>query len=394
MDTSSLKDFWALIVDVWANGAYGVNVSRVILGVGILLFFILLRDLFSRIVVNRIRAFVKRTKNTLDDKVVDTLEAPIRLLPVVLGVFLATNYLNLPESYMEMIGNINRSLIAITIFWGLLRATDPFTDLMENADNKFLTISMIGWLKKAMKLAFILLGAAAVLEIWGIQVGPLIAGLGLFGVAVALGAQDLFKNLIAGLFILGEKRFNIGDWILVSGVVEGTVESIGFRTTTIRQFDKAPVYVPNSQLADHAVINFSRMTYRRIKWVIGLEYRTTEEQLRAIRGAIETYLLENSDFVRPEDTSTFIRIDQFSASSIDMVLYCFTNTTVWLEWLAIKEELLLKIKNIVEANDAGFAFPSQSLYIEAMGEDTEAFPAKETQQKLADQTIQTPTLKG
>lgn len=375
MTKQGLSDFWTLVLDVWNNGLYGIDISRILLGIGILLLFIVLRNLFSRIVVNRIRAFVNRTKNEIDDAIVDTLEAPIRLVPVVLGVFLATNYLNLPDDYMVMIYNINRSLIAFTIFWALFRATTPLSQVFDSSKARFLTISMVGWLTKALKAAFVLLGAATILEVWGIQVGPLIAGLGLFGVAVALGAQDLFKNLIAGLFILGEKRFNIGDWVLINGVVEGTVESIGFRTTTIRRFDKAPVYVPNTKLADHAVINFSRMTYRRIKWVIGLEYNSSEKQLRAIRQAIETYLAENDAFARPEDTSTFIRIDHFADSSINLLLYCFTKTTDWLEWLAIKEELLLTIKGIVEEQGAGFAFPSQSIYIEQMGEDIEAVPA-------------------
>lgn len=371
-----LNDFWTLVIDVWTNGVYGIDISRLLLGIAILLFFILLRNLFSKIVVNRIRAFVKRTKNTIDDKIVDTLEAPIRLIPVVLGVFLATNYLQLPENYMVMIDNINKSLVAVTIFWALHRATEPLLELFDTSGNKFLTISMVGWLTKALKTVFLILGAATILEFWGIKIGPLIAGLGLFGVAVALGAQDLFKNLIAGLFILGEKRFHVGDWILINGVVEGTVEAIGFRTTTVRRFDKAPVYVPNSKLADHAVINFSRMTFRRIKWVIGLEYKTTEAQLRAVREGIETYLRETEDFAQPEDTSTFIRIDRFSDSSIDLLLYCFTKTTNWLEWLAVKEELLLKIKTIVESNGTSFAFPSQTLYMESLGEDVEPIPGK------------------
>ncbi|WND01699.1 mechanosensitive ion channel family protein [Temperatibacter marinus] len=373
---TALQEFWGLVLDVWSNGIYGFDVSRVLLGCTILIFFIVLRDLFSRIVVSRIRAFVNKTENTIDDAIVDTLEAPIRLVPVVLGVFLATSYLDLPESYMDMVANINRSLISFTIFWALFRATGPLAEMIESSGGRFLTVSMIGWVTKAMKGAFFLLGAATILEIWGIQVGPIIAGLGLFGVAVALGAQDLFKNLIAGLFILGEKRFHIGDWILIPGVVEGTVEDIGFRTTRVRRFDKAPVYVPNTKLADHAVTNFSRMTYRRIKWVIGVEYNTTEQQLRNIRQAIETYLSENKAFARPEETSTFVRIDHFADSSINILLYCFTNTTNWLEWLEVKEELLLKIKNIVEFNDANFAFPSQTLYVESLGDDVESFPKK------------------
>ena len=122
--------------------------------------------------------------------------------------------------------------------------------------------------------------------------------------AVALGAQDLFKNLISGILIIAEKRFNIGDWIKVEGVVEGTVEAIGFRSTFVRRFDKAPVFVPNAKLSDNSLINFSSMSHRRIYWRIGVEYRTTIEMLREIRNNIENYILESDAFAHPPEVST------------------------------------------------------------------------------------------
>ena len=270
---------------------------------------------------------------------------------------------------MEYIAdNLIRSLIIITIFWSFFRLVEPFSFLFKGLESAF-SREMVEWLMKAIKAAFAFIGAAAILETWGIQVAPLLAGLGIFGVAVALGAQDLFKNLIAGLLIIAEKRFGNGDWIKVDGVVEGTVEKIGFRSTRVRRFDQAPVQVPNSQLSDQAVTNFSMMTHRRIYWTIGVEYRTTVDQLRQIRDGIEDYVVNNPDFVDPSEISTFVRIDQFSDSSIDIMLYCFTVTTNWGDWLEIKETLAYKIKDIVEAAGTGFAFPSRSLYLESMPSD-------------------------
>jgi len=367
------QGFIELVKDVWNNGFYGIDVGKIIIAVSILVVFLLLRNLFTRLVVTRVRKWAAKTKNELDDTLIDAVEAPIRFIPIVMGVFFASSYLSLGDQTETFFSNLNRSLVAFTIFWALFRASDPVGKLLQSAD-RYLTTSMIQWIAKAIKFAFALLGGATILEIWGIEVGPLIAGLGLFGVAVALGAQDMFKNLIAGLFVIGERRFNPGDWILVPGVVEGTVEHIGFRTTMVRRFDKAPVYVPNAALADNAVTNFSRMTFRRIKWVIGLKYASTADQLLAVRSGIESYLAENTDFARPEDTSTFVRIDRFSDSSIDILLYCFTNTTDWLEWLRVKEQLLIEIKRIVETAGTDFAFPSQSLYVEAMGDDLEIAP--------------------
>ena len=203
---------------------------------------------------------------------------------------------------------------------------------------------------------------AAVLELWGIKIGPIIAGLGLFGVAVALGAQDLFKNLISGILVLVEKRFKIGDWILVEDIIEGIVEKIGFRSTVVRKFDKSIAIIPNFQFAENAVINISQTTNWIISWTINLQYDTTVDQLKIIRNEIEDFITKHEDY-KP-DLGYAVRIDKFADSSIDMYIRCFTKTDDWDEWLAVKERLAISIKQIVEKNKASFAFPSQSIYVE------------------------------
>ena len=376
----NLIEFWALVVDVWKNDVAGTDMGRILAATGIFIGFLLVRKLFTQFILLWIKSVVKKTSTLLDDAAVSILEEPIRFIPVVLGVFFATQHLQLVGIYAEIADNAVRSLIAFAIFWGFVRVLRPISHLMTRLEKVF-TPELVEWLIKAIRIAVMLIGAATILQIWGIQVAPIIAGAGLFGVAVALGAQDLFKNLIAGMLILGEKRFRKGDWIRVEGVVEGTVENIGFRSTIIRRFDKAPVMVPNTNLSDTAVTNFSGMTHRRIYWKIGVEYRTTVDQLRQIRDEMEHYIVESPEFASPKDVSTFVRIDRFSDSSIDIMLYCFTKTTNWGEWLEIKEQLAIHIKQIVEGAGSGFAFPSQSLYIEAIpSERPELFvPPTETQ---------------
>lgn len=364
-----LKKFWGIVVEVWNEGFLGVDVGKILVAAGIFLLFLIFRQLFTRFVLSFIRSWSKRTKSDLDDRAIEAVERPIKFVPIVMGAFFAVEYLSLTGTSKEIADNLVRSLIAFTIFWAFFRVAEPFSQSLHRLEGIF-TRPMIEWLVKAIKLVFVFLGAATILQIWGIAIGPIIAGFGLFGVAVALGAQDLFKNLIAGILIIAEKRFSIGDWIRVDGVVEGTVESIGFRSTRVRRFDKAPVYVPNSRLSDQAVTNFSAMTHRRIYWKIGVEYRTTVDQLRQIRDDIERYVMEDEAFAKPPAASRFVRIDAFSDSSIDIMLYCFTITTVWGEWLEIKERLAYRIKDIVEGAGSGFAFPSQSIYIETPSGDT------------------------
>ena len=361
----SLQRFWAVVVEVWNTGIFGVNFERILVAVGIVLLCLLMRRLFIRVASGRLRTWTKRSKTEIDDRVIVVLEQPIGLIPVVLGFFFAAEFLQLSGTLALFAANLIKSLIIGTIFWGFYRLVDPFSFLLRNLERLF-TPELVDWLLSAIKVAFVFVGGVAILETWGIQVAPLLAGLGIFGVAVALGAQDLFKNLIAGMMIIAEKRFGDGEWIKIDGVVEGTVEKIGFRSTRIRRFDRAPMHVPNSKLSDEVVTNFSRMTHRRIYWMIGVEYRTTVPQLRRIRDEIQDYVLTNLSFADPSEASTFVRIDRFSESSIDIMLYCFTITTNWGEWLEVKEALAYKIKEIVEGAGSGFAFPSRSLYVEAL----------------------------
>ena len=363
-----LQAFWELVVEVWQNGLGGVDIGRVIVALGILLGFFVLRGLIAKFLVGWLRRMALSTEWRTDDAMVDAIAPPLRAIPVVFGIFVATNYIGFDGLVDEISQNVTRSLIAAVIFWTLLRALQPLSRSFRNLE-VMLSRELIEWIMKALRVAVILVGVATVLQIWGIQIGPIIAGAGLFGVAVALGAQDLFKNLIAGILILGEKRFRKGDWILVDGVVEGTVEAIGFRSTMVRRFDKAPVMVPNAKLSDTAVTNFSEMTHRRIYWHIGVEYSTSVDQLRQIRDGISDYISGNDEFVPATEASTFVRIDRFNDSSIDILVYCFTQTTKWGEWLEIKERLAYEIMDIVHGAGTGFAFPSTSLYIESLPAD-------------------------
>ena len=286
---------------------------------------------------------------------------PARFLPIVLGVFFASYYMSFSDEMRDFVDNLNRTLITILIFWIIHQIIEPISYILSGLD-KILTRELIGWIIKSLKILIFILGAAAVLELWGIKIGPIIAGLGLFGVAVALGAQDLFKNLISGILVLVEKRFRMGDWIRVDGIIEGVVEKIGFRSTVIRKFDKSLAIIPNFQFAENAVINVSQTTNWLISWIITLQYDTTVDQLKTIRNQIEEHINKSEDF--DQSIGVAVRVDKFADSSIDMYVRCFSKTNSWNEWLKVKENLALSIKQIVETNKASFAFPSQSIYVE------------------------------
>jgi len=355
------RNFASLFIEVWEKGILGIDIFQILIGIAIFLVFLLFRGLISKIIIHRLKKIAEKTSNKLDDTFVKALEGPARFFPIVIGFFIASYYLEFSSGTQQFVDDINRTLVTILIFWLLHQFIQPVSYLLGGLE-KVLTRELIGWFIKALKILIIILGAAAVLELWGIKIGPIIAGLGLFGVAVALGAQDLFKNLISGILVLVEKRFKVGDWIIVEDIIEGIVERIGFRSTVVRKFNKSLAIIPNFQFAENAVINVSATTNWRISWVITLQYNTTVEQLKKIRDEIEKYITTHEDY--KTSLGFAVRIDKFSDSSIDMYIRCYTVTDEWDEWLKVKERLAISIKQIVEKNNASFAFPSQSIYVE------------------------------
>ncbi len=356
-----LNNFKSLFLSVWEKGILGIDFFQILVGLGIFLLFLIFRGLISRLIIKKLEIISKRTTNKLDDTFVKSMMGPARFLPIVLGVFFASYYMSFSDDMRYFVDNLNRTLITILIFWIIHQIIEPISYILSGLD-KILTRELIGWIIKSLKILIFILGAAAVLELWGIKIGPIIAGLGLFGVAVALGAQDLFKNLISGILVLVEKRFRMGDWIRVDGIIEGVVEKIGFRSTVIRKFDKSLAIIPNFQFAENAVINVSQTTNWLISWIITLQYDTTVDQLKTIRNQIEEHINKSEDF--DQSIGVAVRVDKFADSSIDMYVRCFSKTNSWNEWLKVKENLALSIKQIVETNKASFAFPSQSIYVE------------------------------
>ncbi len=156
----------------------------------------------------------------------------------------------------------------------------------------------------------------------------------------------------------------MNDIIEVPGQAIGTVEHIGFRSTLIRKFDSTPISIPNYVFSDTSIINFSDRKYRRLKWIIGLTYESSVKQLKDICRDIEAFVQSNNSFIVNDEFRLYVRVEKFNDSSIDILINTFTNTNDWEKYLKIKEELVFKIKEIVENNDGSFAFPSQSIYIE------------------------------
>ena len=300
--------------------------------IGVIVGITLLTILFIRtIVVGSLLKIAGKTDSVHDDAIVGALKKPLTLIPIGIALFAILQEINLDETYQSYGELLIKSYFYLAVFWSLADAITPVRDFVgEKYD--FLTPTLRNWIFRTLKFIAYLVGVVSVLELWGVDAASIIAGLGLFSVALALGAQNFFKNLIGGLLIIGEKRFKQGDWINIEGVAEGEVEKIDFRSTLIRRFDKAPIFVPNSVLSDSEIINFSEMPFRRIRFNVGLIYQTTPETILNIRKDIEDYVAKNDDLVNADEATTTIRVTQFNDSSIDLLIYCFTKSTRWYDY--------------------------------------------------------------
>ena len=332
--------------------------------IGVIVGITLLTILIIRtIVVGSLLKIAGKTDSVHDDAIVGALKKPLTLIPIGIALFAILQEINLDETYQSYGELLIKSYFYLAVFWSLADAITPVRDFVgEKYD--FLTPTLRNWIFRTLKFIAYLVGVVSVLELWGVDAASIIAGLGLFSVALALGAQNFFKNLIGGLLIIGEKRFKQGDWINIEGVAEGEVEKIDFRSTLIRRFDKAPIFVPNSVLSDSEIINFSEMPFRRIRFNVGLIYQTTPETILNIRKDIEDYVAKNDDLVNADEATTTIRVTQFNDSSIDLLIYCFTKSTRWYDYTKAKEDLILEIIKIVKNNGSDFAYPTRTVHIE------------------------------
>ena len=359
-----MENFKNLVRDVWNTGFLGIDLGSIILSLIVMLIAFLFRSFIISVILNAFIKLADKTDSKIDDEILNALKKPIGLVPITIALYICTLILPLSGVIGDIATNIVKAFVIFTIFSVLANSVKPIFEALSTSS--WLTASMQMWLERASKFIVWVIGIAIILDIFGIQIGPLVAGLGLFSVAVALGAQDFFKNLISGILIIGEHRFQPGDRIEVSGQLHGIVESIGFRSTVIRTFDTAPMVIPNKDLSDVKVINHGEMINRRINWKINLIYSTTVEQLESIRNDIKKYIIASNDFTTEGDLDPVVRIVELGGSSIDMLIVAYADPMGFAAFNKVKEKLIFNIMKIVKENKSEFAYPSTSLYVESM----------------------------
>ena len=351
-----------IVTNVWEEGFLGIGITEIIVSMLIFIVGALSRAFFVGRVLKWLENLTSQTESEIDDVLLQSLRKPLGYIPMTVSLYCVAVYLPLTGIADTFATNLIEAMIAFTIFSALANGVAPIFQVFTS--RAVLTRSMTMWLERAARIIIWIIGLGIILDIFGIQIGPLVAGLGLFSVAVALGAQDLFKNLISGLLIIGENRFQPGDRIEVPGSLHGMVEDIGFRSTLVRMFDTAPMLVPNKDLSDVKVINHGEMVFRRISWHLNLIYSTSQEQLAKICEDITTFIDSSDDFTENPEQESFARTAELASSSIDIRVLCYTDPVGLTDFSKIKQNLIFEIIKIVRSNGSEFAYPSTSVYIE------------------------------
>ncbi|MDV2581951.1 mechanosensitive ion channel family protein [Alkalibacillus haloalkaliphilus] len=351
------SQFWEYIIDydLWIN--LGI-------ALGILLVFLLLRKLFTKYVFYFILKLTNKSGSDLLDFVVKSYERPVRSLFVIIGIYIAVDYVPFIDQQGDLFESLIRSSVILMITWGLFNlASNSSLLLMKVSDKVNLEIDqiLIPFISKAVRFIVVAISFSIIAQEFGYEVSGFVAGLGLGGLAFALAAQEVIRNLFGGVVIITEKPFTMGDWVETPSV-EGVVEDITFRSTRIRTFSESLVTIPNSTLSNEPITNWSEMGKRRIFFNLGVEYSTPKDKLESVVERIRE-LLEKHEDIHQE--TIFVRFDKYNDSSLDIMLYFFTKTTQWEEYLIIKEDINFKILDILEEEEVSIAYPSRKLYFDA-----------------------------
>ena len=337
-----------------------------IMQVFVVVFLVLLFNLGLRMALHRLHRKLQGTETPWDDALVGALQRPLNLMVWIIGIAFAAEIVHAETgaAIFKAIGPLRDVGVIACIAWFLQRLIKQVQinlvqrDRDEEHPLDQTTVDAVG---KLVSASILITAALVVLQTLGFSISGVLAFGGIGGIAIGFAAKDLLANFFGGLMIYLDRPFAVGDWIRSPDrEIEGTVEYIGWRLTRIRTFDKRPIYIPNGIFSNIAVVNPSRMSHRRIKETIGIRYDDIDK-MQPICDAVKAMLQQHEEI----DTSQtlMVNFNSFAPSSMDFFIYTFTHTTNWMRFHEIKQDVLLKISNIITAHGAEIAFPTSTLHV-------------------------------
>ena len=309
---------------------------------------------------------LERTRTYWDDALFDAARKPLTFLIWIIGLTFAADIVKseTDAAIFGAIAPIRDVGVIVVISWFLVRfigrAEINIIEKKQIAGEEF-DQTTADAIAKLLRISIIITSALVAMQTLGYSVSGVLAFGGIGGIAVGFAARDLLANFFGGFMIYMDRPFDVGDWIRSPDQeIEGTVEKIGWRLTTIQTFEKRPLYVPNAIFTNISVENPSRMSNRRIKETIGIRYDDVAK-MKEIIADVKKMLKEHDEI--DTNQTLIVNFNEFAPSSLDFFIYTFTKTTNWIEFHEVKQDVMLRIIDIIEAHGAECAFPTSTLHI-------------------------------
>lgn len=315
-------------------------------------------------VFNQLQKHFDKTNNLWDDTLLWAARKPISVMIWIAGLSLSAavaDHVANTEFY-TFAEPVARLGLIVMIAWFIVRLIGGAERIVVSPEKMAdpMDPTTVSAMSKLLRGSVIVTAALVILQSMGYSISGVLAFGGIGGIAIGFAAKDLLANFFGGLMIYLDRPFSVGDWVRSPDQeIEGTVEKIGWRLTTIRTFDKRPLYVPNGTFATISLENPSRMSHRRIHEVIGIRY--DDAHLMDVIVAEVKQMLIDDDEIDTTQT-TIVNFNQFNASSLDFFIYTFTKTINWVHYHQVKQNVLLKVYEIISKHGAEIAFPTQTLH--------------------------------
>jgi MscS family membrane protein len=344
---------------------WGVSLKSLVAASGIVFVGFASRRVVAYLFKGVLARQTQRTNVRWDDDLVRLLPGPIAALVQIGLWYCAAVLLALPREPLDIHQFILQGLevaLAVALLWIFFRLIDVLGAALARVSRRTesrLDDQFVPLVRKTLKVIISVTVGVMVVQELGYSVSSLIASLGVGGLALALAAKDTVANVFGSVVVFTDQPFQVGDWIEVEGV-EGTVEEVGFRTTQIRRFDNSSVTLPNATFSSQPIINHSRRPQRRITMDIRLTYDTGSQQMQQLLDDLRRLLKHHPGI---DQGFHFVNFTAFGESSLELQLYCFTSTTVWTDFLDIREQLLLRIMELVQSHGLQMAFPTRTIHM-------------------------------
>jgi len=358
------------LISSWVEAAsLAVGLKPWALTVFLIVLATLLLDFVQRRLMKHLGQMVAGSENLWDNALHHAASRPLTLIVWLIGITMAAQAIPVEgEGQLldaSLIIKLRQIGVLFAIAWFLVTFVKNIEkNIIESArrDERKIDQTTINALGRVVRITIVVTVILIALDTLGVNVTGLLAAGGIGGLAVGLAAKDMLANFFGGITVFIDRPFSVGDWIVLKEKgIEGVVENIGWRQTTIRKFDKRPVYVPNAIFTTASVENPSRMSHRRINETIGLRYDDLN-RMEAITDEVREMLTAHPEI--DEEQTLMVQFDAFNASSVDFFIYCMTHTVNWQHYHEVKQDVLLKIHEIVGKNDAQIAYPTRTLKVD------------------------------